>query len=298
MTRLEEEFRWIADVAGRKLHLLERSASPEPYQQMERARIIEEARIFAAVAAESAVRDLPNLAPSRPGSLSAQQSRPDERRAPSTGPIGTLTDEAPDADDLHALLAFLVRQEPRVGWAVGVGNEKVVVATDVAYGWFPPRIAIPAGVTLPNPSATQRGTAAELLGDVTRSVEYVPGGPIPPSEGIVKATSTRAREAPAPADLILRVADLCQRRSSVPSAVRSLARAAGSGTVVEKGLLAIYAHVDATRHQLLSDYPLIDAVVLGDCMLLAAIEGCVTADLESASYHYDWFCAVASDALK
>ena len=67
---------------------------------------------------------------------------------------------------LQRLLAFVVRQEPRLNWAVGdhAGRHDTLV-TDLAHGWIPPGIALPAGVRLLEPG--RRGGESLGAGSAT-----------------------------------------------------------------------------------------------------------------------------------
>jgi hypothetical protein len=289
---LDREFRWIADVAGRKLYQLDHAAVGERQRGAERARIIDEARAFAAVAAQAADRRLPTAAPERGVAMPPS--------APATDPPNVRTDgdsRRPEgnAERLHRLLTYVARQEPRIAWAVGDRPDgTTVLATDLAHGWIPPRIALPDTVDILAPGARASTHPRDLLGDVIELAEYSPGVAFPSlhQDWPATASSTAPRRRPPVEDLVGLLADHAAKRIHLPPAVRAITKAATRGAIVPRGLLALHAHVDAARHQLFSDYPLIDGTVRGDCMLLAAIEACVTGDLLSATYHYAWFDAV------
>ena len=54
---------------------------------------------------------------------------------------------------VRRLLHAVVRQEPGLRWAIGeYGDGRTVLVTDLASGWVPPHITIPAGVALPEPA--------------------------------------------------------------------------------------------------------------------------------------------------
>jgi hypothetical protein len=292
---LDREFRWIADVAGRKLHQLDHAAVGELQRDAERARIIDEARAFAAMAAQAADRRLPTGTPAPELDTTLPSS------APATDPLtvpscGDSRRPEGNPERLHRLLTYVARQEPRIAWAVGDRPDgTTVLVTDLAHGWIPPRIALPDGVDILGPGARASTHARDLLGDVVEFAEYSPGSafPKPHQDWPATASSTAPRRRPPVDDLVGLLADHAAKRIHLPPAVRAITKAATRGAIVARGLLAIHAHVDAARHQLFSDYPLIDDQIRGDCMLLSAIEGCVTGDHLCATYHYAWF-----DALK
>ncbi|MGH3967099.1 MAG: DUF5632 domain-containing protein, partial [Mycobacterium sp.] len=81
-----------------------------------------------------------------------------------------------DQQRLQRLLEFVARQEPGLRWAVGDRVDgTTVVVTDLAHGWIPSGIVLPAEVSLLVPER-RTGNATALLGPTTRSVAYTPGG--------------------------------------------------------------------------------------------------------------------------
>ena len=82
------------------------------------------------------------------------------------------------------------------------------------------------------------------------------------------------------------------RDGTVPAVRAVMTEPAAGDPVAAIGLQGIVAHVDAARRQLFSDYPLLDESVLGDCLLLSAIESCLIGDDAAAAYHYGWFEAL------
>lgn len=291
---LDREFHWIADVAGRKLYQLDQAAVGESQRAAERAGIIDEARAFATMAAQAAVRRL------HTGPSDLDTTTPPS--APTTDPLAVPDGNShprPEGnrERLQRLLVHVARQEPRIAWAVGDRPDgTTVLATDLAHGWIPPRIALPDDVDILAPGAWAGASPRDLLGeDVVAVAEYSPGSafPAPHHDWPATAASPEPRRCPPVADLAGLLADHAAKRVDLPPAARALARSAARGSaIVPQGLLAIHAHVDAARHQLLSDYPLVDHSVRGDCILLAAIEGYVTGDQLCATYHYAWFDAL------
>ncbi|EHB48640.1 hypothetical protein MycrhDRAFT_5481 [Mycolicibacterium rhodesiae JS60] len=290
---LDREFHWIADVAGRKLYQLDQAEVGESQRVAERARIIDEARAFAAMAVQAAVRGLHTGSPDLDTTTPPLAPTSDALAAP-----GGDNYPRPEGnrERLERLLVYVARQEPRIAWVVGDRPDgTTVLATDLAHGWIPPRIALPDGVDILPPGAWAGAVPRDLLGDVVEFAEYSPGSafPAPHHDWPATASSPAPRQGPPVADLVGLLADHAAKRVDLPPAVRALARSAARGSaIVPRGLLAIHAHVDAARHQLLSDYPLVDHSVRGDCMLLAAIEGYVTGDKLCATYHYAWFDAL------
>lgn len=196
-----------------------------------------------------------------------------------------------DSERLRRLLAFVVRQEPGLSWAVGDRPDgTTALVTDLAHGWVPPGVALPAGVRLLEPerrSVKIRG----LIGDTTRAAFYSPGDTLGrPDDFGATPSSTRPRQAPAVEDLGWVLGEATRWREGLPRIVHTLARAAAAGTgVVDEELDLLRVHLDTARYQLLGQYPSVDPALLLNCLLLAATEGIATGEPTVANYHMAWF---------
>jgi hypothetical protein len=196
-----------------------------------------------------------------------------------------------DSQRLERLLAFVVRQEPGLNWAVGDhADGTTVLVTDLAHGWIPPGITLPAGVRLLEPDR-RTGNVSALLGETTRGATYNPGDPVGRSADFAAAgRSVQARELPAVEDLGWELGRATHWRDGLPRLVHTLAKAAtaGTGVVAEEAEL-LRVHLDTARYQLLTQYPNVEPALLLNCLLLAATESSVAGDLTSANYHLAWF---------
>lgn len=299
--KLYNDFRWIANVAGRKIHQLDSSAPPPRQRADAFAHIVEEARAFAAIAVESVVgqrRTVNSATKSVAEHHAVAMSVPNvERLAVSVG------DESDGEDGelarLDRIVGFVARQEPQLSWAVGNRSDgTTVLACDLAFGWIPPRIAVPADVELLAPSRKHAGIE-ELLGDVDRRAVYRPGCALAKATGVEAVSAAGTHLAARCEDLIGELIEDASKRTGTAPALRAVITAPGgaSDPAAAVGLTSVIAHVDAARRQLLSDYPLLDESVLGDCMLLCAIESCLIGDGAAAAYHYRWFKALAESAM-
>jgi hypothetical protein len=205
--------------------------------------------------------------------------------------------EPPKESDQHRLRRFLLyvaRQEPGLKWAVGLREDgTTVLVTDVAHGWIPPGIALPAGVTLLEP-ARRRGSAAALLGATVLSATYTPGDPFgDASQFEATASSTAVRRTESVEDLGWQLTEATHWRDGLPRMANTMAKAGAAGTgVVEAELDVLRVHLDTVRYQLLARYPDIEPGVLLNCLLLAATESIASGDLTSANYHFAWFKAL------
>lgn len=196
-----------------------------------------------------------------------------------------------ERDRLERLLKFVARQEPGLRWAVGAREDgTTLLVTDLAHGWIPPGITLPAEVSLLEP-AQRTGTAAALLGQTTVTAKYAPGDPLGwATDYEVTDTSSQPRELPAVDDLGWVLGEATHWRDGLPRMVNTLAKAGAAGTgVVEAEIDILRVYLDTSRYQLLAQYPDIDAGLLLNCLLLAATEGIATKNQVSANYHFAWF---------
>jgi Family of unknown function (DUF5631)/Family of unknown function (DUF5632) len=196
-----------------------------------------------------------------------------------------------DSDRLQRLLTFVARQEPRLSWGVGDRPDgTTLLVTDVAHGWIPAGIAVPAGVRLLAPER-RTGKVAALLGETTRAATYSPGDPLSrTAEPAPTESSAQPRDLPDVDDLGWELSQATHWRDGLPRIVHTLARAAGAGTgVVDEELELLRVHLDTARYQVLGQYPDVDPALLLNFLLLSATEGSVTGDSTSANYHLAWF---------
>jgi hypothetical protein len=197
---------------------------------------------------------------------------------------------------LERVLKFVARQEPGLRWAVGIREEgSTLLVTDLAHGWIPPGLKLPADIQLLEPGR-RSGTAATLLGRTTLLGTYAPGDPLGwATDYEVADTSSRPRELPAVDDLGWVLGEATHWRDGLPRMVNTLAKAGAAGTgVVDAEIDILRVYLDTSRYQLLAQYPDVDPGLLLNCLLLAATEAIATKDLVSANYHFAWFQSLSS----
>jgi hypothetical protein len=207
---------------------------------------------------------------------------------------GAISADATERTRLQRLLAVVTRQEPRLTWAIGDRlDETTVLVTDLASGWIPPGIEIPAAVTLLEP-ARRRGDIETLLGEVKLAAGYVPGDyrPDPDADEPVPS-SARPRHAPEVEELSWQLSQATHWRDGLPRLAHTLARAASRGTgVLESEAEQLHEALTTLADRMLDRYPdAVDADQVGNWQLLAAIEALVTKDKGAANYHLAWFLA-------
>lgn len=201
-----------------------------------------------------------------------------------------------DNERLNRLLEFVVRQEPRLNWAIGDRVDgTTVLVTDLAHGWIPSGISLPAGVRLLEPER-RSGRVAALVGDTARVVTYAPGDSLRRSADFAATrASVEPRQLPAIDDLARVLSQVTRARAELPKIVTRLADAAAGDTfIVDQEVDVLRVHLDTARYQLLVQYPNVNPGLLLKCLLMAATEGIASGDTVSANYHLAWFHKLAA----
>ncbi|GAY17795.1 DUF5631 domain-containing protein [Mycobacterium sp. shizuoka-1] len=287
---LKRDLQRIADTANERMGALRHADLPDFARRAEEARIIDSARAFAVQRVESTIRQLRSAAiefdtdPAIPVIV----AEPEPESPPQAEPH-----VEPDDRRLARLLEFVARQEPGLRWAIGDrADGTTLLVTDLAHGWIPPGVALPAGVMLLAP-ARRAGRIGELLGDVIRSAVYHPGDPFTMGRDETTPPSQKPRELPRLDDLGWTLVEATHWREGLPRIAHTLAKAGAARTgVVDAEVDVLRVHSDTARYQLMAQYPDVDQDLLSNCLLLAATEAIAVADESSANYHVAWFEAL------
>jgi Family of unknown function (DUF5631)/Family of unknown function (DUF5632) len=226
----------------------------------------------------------------------AEQDEPEEPREPAApAPEKSAPATGFDVDRLNRLLEFAVRQEPRLNWAVGdLLDGTTVLVTDLAHGWIPAGINLPAGVRLLEPER-RTGRVSALIGEAARVVTYAPGDSLRRSADFAATkSSVEPRELPAIEDLGRVLSETTRRFDGLPRIVQRLADAAAADAVViDQEVDVLRVHLDTARYQLLVQYPTVNPALVLKCLLMAATEGIASGDPVSANYHLAWYQKLA-----
>jgi hypothetical protein len=212
---------------------------------------------------------------------------------------GVVSNRAAEQQRLQRLVDAVARQEPRLSWAAGLRDDGTtsLLVTDLACGWIPPHVRLPAHVTLLEPAARRRDvTVVDLLGVVVVAAAhdhntYVaePGTDAPALSGDRPARSA----APKVDELGPTLVDAVRRRDGLPRIAQVVAAPAVRKTGVPENEIEVLRRCIADiQHSVLNAYPHHDPAVLGDWMLLAAIEALIDKHDYLANYHLAWFDAV------
>lgn len=195
--------------------------------------------------------------------------------------------------DLQSKVDAVARQEPAIAWAVGLLDDDTttLLTTDLAGGWIPPHVKLPAGITLLAPSARRRDiSAADLLGPVTVAAAYQPHGYIAdPGPGDPVLSGERARHGQYVDELGPTLVDAVKRSSGLPRIVMTVAVPAVRRTGVSDSEAAMLrAAIANVRRAVIGTYPEHKPELVANWMLLAAIEALISGHPELANYHVAW----------
>lgn len=201
---------------------------------------------------------------------------------------------------LRRILNSVARQEPMLGWAVGDRqDESTVLVTDLASGWIPPHIDIPAGVTLLEPGRRAGGLMALLDGAVLTAT-YLPASdtgrdPAFFDENEPIPVSSHARRTAAVDDLGWELSQATRGRDGLPRLAYTLARAGAAGTgFLDSEIALLREQLRAVARGVLDNYPATDGgTEVGNWQLMACVEALIDGDCTLANYHLSWFHAHA-----
>ncbi|WP_133056442.1 DUF5631 domain-containing protein [Mycobacterium decipiens] len=234
------------------------------------------------------VRHTPPSKPPPPSALGTQAAT-----ATATGAAtGAASADATARARLQQLVDAVARQESRLAWAAGERTDQTtVLATDLASGWIPPGVDLPAAVTLLSP-ARRRGNLEALLGEVSVAAGYTPIHHVPDEDEPIP-TSPRPRRAPDIDELGWELSEATQWRDGLPRLAHTLAKAASTGTgVLDSEVDLLREHLATIGAKVLDSYPdNVDPHDVGNWQLLAAIDALVVGDKTVANYHLAWFQA-------
>jgi Family of unknown function (DUF5631)/Family of unknown function (DUF5632) len=211
---------------------------------------------------------------------------------------GAASADATSRIRLQRIVDAVARQEARLAWAAGDRpDDTTILLTDLADGWIPPGIEIPASVTLLEPGR-RRGDLEALLGEVRTAVTHTPDRYVPEADESVP-TSPRPRHAPEIEELGWELSSATHWRDGLPRLAHTLAKAASSGTGVDPSEVELLQQqMHDVGESVLDAYPDdVDPKHVGNWQLLAAIEALIRGDKVGANYHLAWFQACMTSPI-
>ncbi|OCB35313.1 Tat (twin-arginine translocation) pathway signal sequence [Mycobacterium malmoense] len=212
---------------------------------------------------------------------------------------GAVSSRAAEQQRLQRLVDAVARQEPRLSWAAGLRDDgtTTLLVTDLAGGWMPPHVRLPAHVTLLEPAARRRdANVVDLLGAVvvaaahehnTYVAESDPEAPTLSGDRPARTVASQVDE------LGPTLVEAVRRRDGLPRIAQAIAAPAVRKTgVLDSEAELLHKCMNDIQQSVLSLYPNHDVAAVGDWMLLAAIEAVIEGHEYLANYHLAWFIAI------
>lgn len=241
-------------------------------------------------------RAAPGSAAGQAGASSSTMAGASAASAAAGGTAGAVATRAAEQQRLQRLVDAVARQEPRLSWAAGLREDGItsLLVTDLAGGWIPPHVRLPANVTLLEPAARRRDAGVvDLLGAIVVAAAHHPNAYVAEAAADAPAlTGDRTARSAAPAvdELGPTLVDAVRRRDGLPRIAQALATPAVRKTgVLDNEVEVLRERVIEIQHAVLNAYPNHDAAGVGDWMLLAAIEALIEGHEYLANYHLAWF---------
>ena len=204
---------------------------------------------------------------------------------------GASTARAQAEHRLTRLLHSAARQQPRLRWIIGERQDgSTVLATDLAGGWIPPHIDIPAAVTLLSP-AVRSESLQRLVRPAELACIYRPGDHLSADEAKPVPASIRARDTPAVIDLAWELAQATKWRDGLPRLAHTLVKAVFAGTgYLDTEVDLLDQHLATVSDRVLKAYPdNVDRDEVANWQLLATIDALIKGHNTVANYHFAWF---------
>nr|WP_197515572.1 DUF5631 domain-containing protein [Mycobacterium sp. E1747] len=212
------------------------------------------------------------------------------------GTAGAVSSRAAEQQRLQRLVDAVARQEPRISWAAGLRDDgtTTLLVTDLAGGWIPPHVRLPAHVTLLEPAVRRHdASVVDLLGAVvvaaahehnTYVAESDPEAPTLSGDRPARSAAPRVDEL-GPA-----LVEAVRRRDGLPRIAQAIAAPAVRNTGVLDNETELLRRCTADlQNSVLSAYPEHAAAAVADWMLLTAIEALIDGHQYLANYHMAWF---------
>nr|WP_321182547.1 DUF5632 domain-containing protein [Mycobacterium kansasii] len=220
--------------------------------------------------------------------------------ATSGAAAGAVSARTAEQQRLERLVDAVARQEPRLSWAAGLREDgtTTLLVTDLAGGWIPPHIRLPANVTLLEPTARRRDVSVvDLLGAVVAAAAHEPNayiGAPGPDAPLLSGDRAARSAAPQVDELGPTLVEAVRRRDGLPRIAQAIAAPAVRKTgVLESETQLLRERLTAIQESVLHAYPDHELSALGDWMLMAAIDALIDEHRYLANYHIAWFAVVA-----
>lgn len=215
--------------------------------------------------------------------------------------VGAASSRAAEQRRLQRIVDAVARQEPHLSWAAALRDDgtTTLLVTDLACGWIPPHVRLPAHLTLLEPAARRRdASVVDLLGAVVTAAAHQPGAYVAepgPDAPALSGDRPARSQAPTVDELGPTLVDAVRRRDGLPRIAQAVATPAVRKTgVLENEATLLRACLADVRRSVLNAYPAHDPAAVADWMLLAAVEALIGDREYLANYHLAWFNALTS----
>nr|WP_156736898.1 DUF5631 domain-containing protein [Mycobacterium sp. E3298] len=213
---------------------------------------------------------------------------------------GAVSNRAAEQQRLQRLVDAVARQEPRISWAAGLRDDGTtsLLVNDLAGGWIPPHVRLPAHVTLLEPAARRHdASAVDLLGAVVVAAAHEHNTYVAEADPDAPTlTGDRPARSAAPQvdELGPALVEAVRRRDGLPRIAQAIAAPAVRNTgVLDSETELLRRCIVEIQDSVLSAYPDHDAAAVADWMLLAAIEALIDGHQYLANYHMAWFAVTS-----
>ena len=245
-------------------------------------------------------RGAPGAAAGQAGANSSSMVGASAMSAATGATAGAVSNRAAEQQRLQRLVDAVARQEPRLSWAAGLRDDGTtsLLVTDLAGGWIPPHVRLPAHVTLLEPVARRRdANVVDLLGAVVVAAAHEHNTYVAESDPDAPTLSgDRPARSAAPQvdDLGPALVEAVRRRDGLPRIAQAVAAPAVRNTgVLENETELLRSCIAEIQNSVLTAYPDHDPTAVGDWMLLAAIEALIDGHEYLANYHMAWFDVIS-----
>lgn len=222
---------------------------------------------------------------------------------------GDVSGRVAEQQRLQRIVDAVARQAPGLAWAAGMHEDgKTILVCDVACGWIPPHVQIPAGVDrLLEPAVRRWDVAVEdMAGSVVVAAAYRPGGYIsaPGPEEPALSADVRTRKASPVDEFGPTVMDYLRGSNGLPRMAQALAGSAIRGTGLEDNEVeAFRSDASGIPGVVLEMYPTgkgSDDYVKGlvNWMLLGCVDALFDDHRSIADYHLAWVMAFTAKGLQ
>nr|WP_082946828.1 DUF5631 domain-containing protein [Mycobacterium sp. ACS4054] len=241
-----------------------------------------------------------NAAGGQAGASSSSMVGASAMSAATRATAGAVSSRAAEQQRLQRLVDAVARQEPRLSWAAGLRDDgtTTLLVTDIAGGWIPPHVRLPAHVTLLEPAARRPdANVVDLLGAVVVAAAHEHNTYVAESDPEAPTLSgDRPARSAAPQvdELGPALVEAVRRRDGLPRIAQAIATPAVRKTGVlenETGLLR--SCITDIQNSVMTAYPDHDPGAVGDWMLLSAIEALIDGHEYLANYHMAWFDVIS-----